>query len=247
MSQKKLVRFGPAFLLAAALSAFAGQEPAAAPPHNAPFKAETAENRDDRTKGAGRPVLEQRNPRYQIRSSDVLQLEFPFTPEFNQTVSVQPDGYITLRGVGDLHVAGLSTPEVAKQIQAAYAKILHDPVVTIELKDFEKPYFIAGGEIGRPGKYEMRGDVTLTEAVAIAGGFRETSKHSQVLLIRRVSDGWAEVKSYNLKKMLQSKDMSEDVHLHPGDMLYVPQNALSKVKPFIPIPGIGLSMNPGRF
>src|SRR5687767_1945543 len=59
------------------------------------------------------PVLqskEDRYPRYRLRSGDVLDLNFPFTPEFNQTVSVQPDGYINLRGVGDIRVQDKTTP-----------------------------------------------------------------------------------------------------------------------------------------
>jgi polysaccharide export outer membrane protein len=190
----------------------------------------------DGTRSSDSPVLHKRNPRYRICPGDVLDLTFPFTPEFNQTPAVQPDGFITLRGVGDLRVEGLSTPEVVRAVQAAYANILHDPVVTVDLKNFEQPYFVVGGEVGHTGKFEFRRDTTVSEAIALAGGFKETSKHSQVLLFRRVSDDWAEVKVVNLKKMLRSKDLSEDPHLQPGDMLYVPKNLISRIKPYIPIP-----------
>ncbi len=95
-------------------------------------------------------------------------------------VTVQPDGFITLLGVGDLHVEGQTVPDVTESIRTAYAKTLHSPILTVRLIDFEKPYFIAGGEVGHPGKFELRGNTTLTQAVAIAGGFTESSKHSQV-------------------------------------------------------------------
>jgi polysaccharide export outer membrane protein len=118
---------------------------------------------------------------------------------------------------------------------------LQNPAFTVELKDFEKPYFIASGQVTRPGKYELRGDTTVAQAVAVAGGFNEKAKHSQVLLFRRVSDEWVEVKQLDMKKMFQEANLSEDLHLQPGDMLFVPQNFLSKVKSFIPAARMSLS------
>ena len=198
-------------------------------------------------KGADRPELQRRNPRYQLCKGDTFDLTFPFTPEFNQTVTVHPDGYITLTSLGDLYVAGKTVPELREALQTAYAKILHDPVINVVLKDFEKPYFIAGGQIGRPGKYDLRDDTTLTEAIAIAGGFTGSSKHSQVLLFRRVSNDWAEVKVLNVKKMFQAGNLTEDLHLQPGDMFYVPQNAISKIKPWVPYTGVTTGFNATAF
>ena len=193
---------------------------------------------------AGRPELHRRNPRYQLCKDDVLQLTFVLTPEFSQTVTVQPDGFITLLGIGDLHVEGKTIPEVAQSIQTAYEKKLHNPMLTVRLLDFEKPYFIAGGQVGHPGKFELRGDTTLLQAVEIAGGFTEASKHSQVWLFRRISNDWVETKQFDLKRMIKSGDLSEDAHLRPGDMLYVPQNTLSKMKRFIPVATVGAYFNP---
>jgi polysaccharide export outer membrane protein len=189
-------------------------------------------------------ALHKRNPRYTINPSDTLELAFQYSPEFNQTVTVQPDGYITLREVGDIPAAGHTLPELRDSIKAAYSKILHDPVITVDPKDFEKPYFTVGGQVGRPGKFDYRGNVTLTEAIAMAGGFTDASKHSQVLLFRRVSDQWTEARIINVKKMLNDRDLQEDPDLRPGDMLFVPKNALSKIKPFLPTSSVGLFANP---
>jgi polysaccharide biosynthesis/export protein len=192
------------------------------------------------------PVLQPHNPRYQMRIGDTLEISFQLTPDFNQTVTIQPDGYINLRDTPDLHVAGKTTPELAELLRKAYARILRDPVVTVTLKDFEKPYFIAGGELGRPGKYDLRGETTVLQAIEIAGGFKESSKHSQVLLFHRISDQWTEVKKLDVKAMLRSADLREDQGLRPGDLIYVPKNAFSKIKPFIPTSSIGLYAGPYR-
>jgi polysaccharide export outer membrane protein len=193
-----------------------------------------------------RPQFTPRNPRYQIRPADTIDISFYPAAELNQTLAVQPDGYITLREAGDLYVEGKTIPEVRDAIMLAYGKILHDPVITIELRDFEKPHFIVGGEVGRPGKFELRADTTATEAVALAGGFTEKSKHSQVLLFRRVSDDWVEVKDLNMKEITKG-NWREDIHLRPGDMLFVPQNRISKIKPFLPTSSVGAYMGGATF
>ncbi len=193
------------------------------------------------------PGFQLRTPRYLLRPDDVLDLSFEFSPEFNQTVSVQPDGYVSLRGIGEMHVAGKTIPELNEALLIAYEKILHDPVIVATLKEFEKPYFIAGGQVSHPGKYELRGDTTVTEAVAMAGGFSQIARHSQVLLFRRVSDGWTETQILNVKKMLGEKNLREDLHIKPGDMIFVPQNRISKIERFLPTPRALLYFNPTQF
>jgi polysaccharide biosynthesis/export protein len=185
------------------------------------------------------PKLQPRDTRYRLCAGDSFDVSFELSPEFNQTVTVQPDGFVTLKSVGDVKVLDQTVPQLTQTLRGAYGKILNDPLIVVVLKDFQKPYFIADGQLGHPGRYEMRGNLTLTEAVAIAGGFTDNAKHSQVLLFRRVSDEWMSAKIFNLKKMEKSGDLHEDPLLHPGDMLFVPKNALSKIKPFLPYTGLG--------
>ena len=176
----------------------------------------------------------ERHPRYEMQPGDSFDLTFEYTPEFNQTVTVQPDGYVSMRNVGDLYVAGQTVPQVTAKVTDLYGKILNKPAISILLKDYEKPYFIADGQVGHPGKYELRGDTTVVQAIAMAGGFTSSAKHSNVVLFRRISDQWVESKLLDVKKMQNSKNLSEDVHLRPGDMVFVPKNALSKIEPFLP-------------
>ena len=188
------------------------------------------------------PQFQERDARYHMVPGDIFDVNFDLTPEFNQqAVSVQPDGFVTLRGVGDVKVEGLTTPQLREAIRNAYSKTLHDPIISITLKEFQKPFFIADGQLGHPGRYEMHGPLTLSEGIALAGGFLETAKHSQVVLYRRVDDQWTSAKLINVKKMENNRDMREDPLLHPGDMLFVPKNRFSKIKPFIPTTNVGMA------
>ena len=191
---------------------------------------------------SGHPVPSQRNPRYRINRSDILSISFPITPEFNQPkVMVQPDGYITLQGAGSLYVQNLSVPEAVEAVKKVYSKTLHEPIVDIDLIDFQRPYFVVLGQVGKPGQYDLRYDMTVTEAVAVAGGFAPTAK-TQVFLYRRMATGWQEAKQLKLNDILHGKNVTEDAELHPGDMIFVPEKTITKVRKYIPY-GVGTSVS----
>lgn len=214
-------------------------DPAVGPPDKA--AAPPASN------NSGSVGFQERYPRYQILPGDTMDLVFEFSPEFNQSVSVQPDGYISLRGVGDVHVSSQTIPELIATLEKAYSKILNKPSISVMLKDFEKPYFTVTGQVGRPGKYDLHGETTVTEAVAMAGGFNEKSKHSHVVLFRRVSSQWTEAKVLDVKKMLNSGNLGEDFVMRPGDMVYVPQNKISKISRYIPTSSLSTYVSPAAF
>jgi polysaccharide export outer membrane protein len=188
-----------------------------------------------------------RRPLYRLNKSDVVELGFTFSPELNETVPVQPDGFIPLKGGSPVFAEGSTIPHLEELVRRAYAGILHEPEVTVTLREFDKPYFIAAGEVARPGKYDLRSDTTATQAVAIAGGFTDRAKHSQVVLFRHASGDMVEAHLLDVKTMLKTKDLREDIHLQPGDMLYAPQNVISKIKPFMPVSGMSLYLNPTQF
>lgn len=235
---KRAVQFGLALALMA--TQFASQSLSAQQGTVQPVaKLSSTEAAPDTASQPATPQLQQRNARYHLAAGDSFEVSFELSPEFNQTVVVQPDGYVTLKAVGDVTVVGQTIPELTQTLRTAYSKMLNDPLIVVVLKDFEKPYFVADGQVAHPGKYDMRGTVTLTEAVAIAGGFTDAAKHSQVLLFRRVNDQWLSAKIFNIKDMEKRHDLHEDPTLRPGDMLIVPKNQLSKIKPFIPNSGLG--------
>jgi polysaccharide export outer membrane protein len=198
--------------------------------------------------GLGNPLLGgERHPLYRLRPSDVVEISFTVAPEFNQTLTVQPDGYVMLKDADMVQVQGLNLKEFSEAVQTAYRGYLHDPRVAVALKEFERPSYIVGGEVGKPGKYELRSDVTVAEAVEIAGGFTQQAKHSQVVLFRRVNDDLVEAHVLNLKRMLKQRSLQEDAHLRPGDMIFVPQNSITKIARFITKPALSMYLNPTQF
>jgi polysaccharide export outer membrane protein len=189
------------------------------------------------------PGFAQREDRYRVQPGDVIEFQFRFTPEFNQSVKVQPDGYIPLQEVGELKVGGLTVHEVREATVKAYSEKLHEPVVSVTLKEFSMPYYIVGGEVGKPGRYDLKGDVMLSEAIQIAGGFGSGAHTSEVLLFRRVSKDWVETKRINFKEALQN-GLQEDIALRPGDSIFVSRSRLGKVQKFMEASKLGLFFLP---
>jgi polysaccharide export outer membrane protein len=198
--------------------------------------------------GMGDPAFGgERHPLYRLSKSDSVDINFTFSPDFNQTLTVLPDGFVALKGAGTLLAEGLTVPQMQQAVAYAYRGFLRDPEVTVTLKDFDKPYFLASGEVARPGKYELRGDLTVNEAVAIAGGFTQQARHSQVVVFRRISAYVAESHVIDVKKMLNSHNLHEDLHLQAGDFIYVPQSRISKIRKFVPTNALSWYVNPAQF
>jgi len=182
--------------------------------------------------------------RYRLQPGDVLEVQFRYSPEFNQTVTVQPDGYISLEIGGDLKVAGLTVEQTREAILKRASARLQDPVATIVLKEFQKPYFVVSGEVNTPGKIEMRERVTALQAIMLAGGMKEGANSGQVVVFHGINSDTAEVKLLNLKSIRRTSDLENDLTLQPGDMVFVPRDKISKIERFMRLASVAAFIAP---
>jgi polysaccharide export outer membrane protein len=152
-----------------------------------------------------------------------------------------------VKGCGELFAEGLTVSELRDSVRNAYTPVLRDPEVSVILTGFEKPYFLAGGQVARPGKNDLRSPTGVVAAIAMAGGFNDQAKHSQVILFRQITDGVVESHVLNIKTMLATRNLEEDIELKPGDMLFVPQKPNIKNTALFPHlePVIGLNSSIG--
>jgi polysaccharide biosynthesis/export protein len=181
------------------------------------------------------PTLQDRYPRYQVMPSDILAISFPLIPEI-QTVSVtvQPDGFINMpNGVGTIYVKGLTIPQIVDNLTKAYSATMHNPIVNVDITNFQPPQFTVNGQVGKPGQYPLRIDTTVSEGIAVAGGFLSTAK-TQVFVFHRISADWVEVRRVNLKQLLNGRNIHEDPHLQAGDMIFVPDKFITKFRQYVP-------------
>ncbi len=182
--------------------------------------------------------------RYVLHPGDVLDIQYRYTPEFNQTVIVQPDGYISLEIGGDLKVAGRNLEQVRNGILTKARTRLQSPELTVILKEFQKPYVVVAGEVAQPGKFELRERLTAVQAVLLAGGFKDSAKSSQILVFRKLNAEMAEVRSLNFKTLKRTSDLENDLTLQPGDMILVPRNRISKIERYVRLASLAAFLSP---
>lgn len=182
--------------------------------------------------------------RYRLQPGDVLEIQFRYSPEFNQTVTVQPDGYVSVEISGDIKVAGMTVEQTRLAILKRAGARLQDPIATVILKEFQRPYFVVAGEVTQPGRIEMRERITAIQAIMLAGGMKETARSSQVVVFRKLNSDVAEVKLLNLKSIRRTSDLENDLTLQAGDMVYVPRDKISKIERFMKLASVAAFMAP---
>lgn len=178
---------------------------------------------------------------YQLRPGDSFLLAYRITPEFNQEVTLGPDGHANLYIVGDLQLSGLTLQQAHDLILQKEVGRLNQPELSIIMKDFDKPFVVVSGEVVQPGRILVRQRLTALQAVMLAGGFKETALDSQVLVYRRLGQGdIAEVHEVNLHRLRKKIQLQNDIMLQPGDMLMVPVNKVEHVQRYVRLNPVGL-------
>lgn len=183
--------------------------------------------------GAGfeNAALDNRN--YRIQAGDQLAIDFYLNSEFNDNVSVQPDGNIVLRLVGLLRAAGLTPGQLASEINTAYAKELKDPGATVHVQNMPSRQVFVEGQVAHPGAFQLQPGMTALQAVANAGGVTDEAAPDSVVLIRRDACGRAEGSKLDLASATDSPENGDDVLLAPHDTLIVPRSRIANMDLFV--------------
>lgn len=172
-------------------------------------------------------------PPYTIQVGDVLDVRLLLNPELNETVSVRPDGHISTTAVSDMVAYGQTPVQLSEALRKAYSKDLQHPRLSIEVKSFAPTRVYVAGEVATPGEFVTVGPtLTLSQAIARAGGTRLSSDDTSVFIIRRGSDDKPEFLSTHWKAVRQGREPDADVRLAPYDVVYVPKLGIAEVYQF---------------
>jgi polysaccharide export outer membrane protein len=162
-------------------------------------------------------------PQYRLYPGDDIDVAVPSAPELNKTVTIQPDGRVELPLVAPQMAAGRTASELEAQLSQVYAAQLLRPDVTVTVKAAPLKVFV-GGQVGKPGVYDMPGDIDALRAIVDAGGFVSGAKRSDVVVIRRARDGRPMMRTVNLDDPRRAQDL---VPLRRFDIVYVPRTGLA--------------------
>lgn len=171
-----------------------------------------------------------RGDTYILQRGDVLEIKVFNVTELDTTVTVRPDGKVSVLLLDDIEAAGRTTTQLDELLTARYAPFYLDPRVTINVQGFANHKIYVGGEVVQPGLFPLVGDLTAVRALIQAGGPKTTAKTSHVILLRE-SNGTPVAIVINLKDVINKG--KPDVPLSPFDVLYVPKSAIAKVNTFV--------------
>jgi polysaccharide export outer membrane protein len=172
-------------------------------------------------------------PAYHIQVGDVLEVRLLLNPELNEEVTVRPDGHISTTVVPDAVAYGRTPAELADTLRAIYAKDLQNPRVSVVVRSFAPTRVYVAGEVNTPGEFVTVGPtLTLSQAIARAGGTKLSSDDTSVFVIRRGPDDKPTFLSARWKAVRQGLDPDADVRLAPYDVVYVPKLGVAEVYQF---------------
>ena len=128
--------------------------------------------------------------------------------------------------------AGLTPEELRKSLASRYSKEINKPEVSVIVRSFSMQRVYVDGEVFRPGMLPLAGPVTVHQAIAAAGGFRDTARRTDVIIVRQVAGKPVPLK-VNMEDVLKNEDPSQDILLAPFDIVYVPRSGVAEVNKFV--------------
>lgn len=158
---------------------------------------------------------------YRIGPEDVIEIIVWKNADLSKTVSVRPDGMITLPLIGELRASGRTAEEVRRDIKTRLERYKDAPEVSVTVTDVRSYNLYILGEVRTPGRYQVKAATTLLQALALAGGFTEYADTNGIVVVRRDTRDMA-AKEQRIK--IRYKDLIKrgDVALAPGDTVIVP-------------------------
>lgn len=172
-------------------------------------------------------------PEYVIEAGDQLDIKFFFNPELNETVTVRPDGKISVQLLDDVQAAGLTPIQLDQALTDSYARELLKPQVTVIVKSFTGQRVYVDGEVNRPGLVDLRPGMTPLQAVIKAGGIKETAKPEAAIVVRKGPDNRPIPIGVDLNDAIYGASGQAHVQLQPQDIVYVPKTAIAKANKFV--------------
>jgi polysaccharide export outer membrane protein len=159
---------------------------------------------------------------YVIGADDVLAVDVWHEHELSRILSVRPDGKISLPLAGELQVAGQTPLQLQDAITQRLKEYLEHPQVTVMVQETKSQRFNVVGEVQKPGSFPFGHPVTILDAIALAGGFRDFAKSKKMYVIRTAADGSRQRLHVNYNDVVKGKKSAENIVLHSSDTVVVP-------------------------
>jgi len=167
------------------------------------------------------PATSTSDDSYLIGPGDILSIDVWKEPDLSKQVSVRLDGHISLPLVNDVEAAGLTSTELREQLEEKLKDFVDVPEVSVTLRESRSKRIYLLGKINRPGEYALQKNMTIVQAISLAGGLAEWADSSDIKLIRKIK-GTEKTFRVDYDAIVSGEDLGQNIFLQPDDTLFVP-------------------------
>jgi polysaccharide export outer membrane protein len=159
---------------------------------------------------------------YVIGAEDVINVFVWKEPDMSKTVPVRPDGMISLPLVGEVKAAGYTPVQLQDVLADSMKKYVSEPQVTVVVEKVASLNFNIVGEVNHPGYFPLTRRMTVLDAIALAGGFKDFAKTKKIYVLRTAANGSQERLPFNYKQVIKGQNSQQNIELQPKDTIVVP-------------------------
>lgn len=157
---------------------------------------------------------------------DLLEITVWKNLDLSRTTAIRPDGFISMPIIGDVKAAGLTADALAKQIAARLKEYIQIPSVSVSVKELNSYAVFVLGEVGKPGKYQLKSFVTVLQAISLAGGFTNYASKNKLQVVRTIENADHQRQEIHIPlrydDLVNGRGYPGNIVLASGDTLVVP-------------------------
>jgi protein involved in polysaccharide export with SLBB domain len=173
-------------------------------------------------------------PPHRMGSGDEIELRFLLNPELNDTrLVIGPDGRVTVPLLGPVMAAGLTVDQFRTQLEKGYASKLRVADLDVVIRNYGSSRIFVGGEVKTPGVLPLQGPTDVMQGVLMAGGFLNTARSSEVVIIRRRADNVPMLRTVDLSRYAGTVNAKDDLPLQASDVIFVPKARIAEFDLFV--------------
>jgi len=163
----------------------------------------------------------QEREEYKIGPEDTLNISVWKNTDLSSEVVVRPDGMISLPLLHDVQAAGLTPMQLSDVLRQKLTEYEQSPQVSVIVKAVNSFKVSILGEVARPGRYDLRSQTTVLDALALVGGFKDFAAPSRIVILRPEGKVMKRI-PFNYKQVITAGGEGQNVYLQPGDIILVP-------------------------
>lgn len=171
---------------------------------------------------ASRPAASVSAPssRYTLGAADVIHVNVWKNTDLSQTVTIGPDGFVSLPLLGDVRAAGLTADQLAKDLTSKLTSYVVNAQVTVSVVEIRSRQVFITGQVGKPGAYPLIAPITVLQLIAQAGGLNTFANRKGIFILRGAT-GNAQRLKFNYTNAIHG-DVKQNINLQPGDTVIIP-------------------------